>query len=101
MAGGAGSRAVRRRFRPGCDRPFRVAGPDRGRPGKARRCPRHRKKLLRAIAALAPPPDAAPAAVPEAERRHVTVMFCDLVGSTDLAARLDPEDLREVIARYH
>src|SRR5215472_15191912 len=58
----------------------------------------HGKKLLRAIAALAPP---APAAAPEAERRQVTVMFCDLVGSTALSARLDPEDLREVIGRYH
>jgi class 3 adenylate cyclase len=37
----------------------------------------------------------------EAERRQLTVMFCDLVGSTALSARLDPEDLREVIAAYH
>ncbi|HKM69514.1 MAG TPA: adenylate/guanylate cyclase domain-containing protein [Stellaceae bacterium] len=37
----------------------------------------------------------------EAERRQLTVMFCDLVGSTPLAARLDPEDLREVIGGYH
>jgi class 3 adenylate cyclase/predicted ATPase len=36
-----------------------------------------------------------------AERRHLTVMFCDLVGSTALAARMDPEDLREVIGAYH
>jgi class 3 adenylate cyclase len=36
-----------------------------------------------------------------AERRQLTVMFCDLVGSTPLAARLDPEDLREVIGAYH
>jgi class 3 adenylate cyclase len=36
-----------------------------------------------------------------AERRQLTVMFCDLVGSTALSARLDPEDLREVIAAYH
>lgn len=35
-----------------------------------------------------------------AERRHVTVMFADLVGSTALFARMDPEDLREVIAAY-
>jgi class 3 adenylate cyclase/predicted ATPase len=35
------------------------------------------------------------------ERRHLTVMFCDLVGSTALASRLDPEDLREVIGAYH
>jgi class 3 adenylate cyclase/predicted ATPase len=36
-----------------------------------------------------------------AERRQLTVMFCDLVGSTELSARLDPEDLREVIGAYH
>ena len=37
----------------------------------------------------------------EAERRHLTIMFCDLVGSTPLATRLDPEDLRDVIGAYH
>ena len=36
-----------------------------------------------------------------AERRQLTVMFCDLVGSTELSARLDPEDLRELIGAYH
>jgi class 3 adenylate cyclase/predicted ATPase len=36
----------------------------------------------------------------EAERRQLTVMFCDLVGSTELSRRLDPEDLRDVIRRY-
>jgi len=36
-----------------------------------------------------------------AERRRLTVMFCDLVGSTAIASRLDPEDLREVLSRYH
>ncbi|MGC2200976.1 MAG: adenylate/guanylate cyclase domain-containing protein, partial [Stellaceae bacterium] len=40
-------------------------------------------------------------AAAEAERRQLTVMFCDLVGSTALSARLDPEDLREIIAAYH
>src|SRR6476660_5193680 len=74
----------------------------------------HRRKLLDAIAALrtdgrakatsiatattasttsAPPED-------RAERRQVTVMFSDLVGSTALSARMDPEDLREVISAY-
>jgi class 3 adenylate cyclase len=49
-----------------------------------------------AASATAAPRDApAPA---EAERRQLTVMFCDLVGSTALSARLDPEDLREIIA---
>jgi class 3 adenylate cyclase len=72
----------------------------------------HRLKLLDAIAALrndtsgkAPTADVAPSATrvsPEdrAERRQVTVMFSDLVGSTALSARMDPEDLREVISAY-
>ena len=68
----------------------------------------YRRKLLAAIAALSaemPAAVTAPSrnapAQAEAERRQLTVMFCDLVGSTALAARLDPEDLREVIAAYH
>src|SRR5262249_25284502 len=74
----------------------------------------HRVKLLEAIACLrsdasgkTPSVDAAttsstPSARPEdrAERRQVTVMFSDLVGSTALSARMDPEDLREVISAY-
>jgi hypothetical protein len=39
--------------------------------------------------------------LPEAERRQLTVEFCDLVGSTALSTRLDPEDLREIISRYY
>jgi class 3 adenylate cyclase len=35
------------------------------------------------------------------ERRHLTVLFCDLVGSTEIAARLDPEEWRELLASYH
>ena len=71
----------------------------------------HRRKLLRAIAnlkaaekvtsaaaAVAPP---APRTADTAERRQVTVMFSDLVGSTALAAQMDPEDLRELISAYH
>jgi class 3 adenylate cyclase/predicted ATPase len=78
----------------------------------------HRRKLLAAIAALrAKPASASENSVPikaagqaedpgrlassTAERRQLTVMFCDLVGSTALSARLDPEDLRDVIATYH
>jgi SAM domain (Sterile alpha motif) len=70
----------------------------------------HRRKLLDAIAAFDAPTPAADASglaaetiatlAPkgDAERRQLTVMFCDLVGSTALSAQLDPEDLREVIA---
>ena len=67
----------------------------------------HRQRLLSAIATLrGQPPEVvtpAPAAVvaTEAERRQLTVVFCDLVGSTALSVRFDPEDLREVIAAYH
>jgi class 3 adenylate cyclase len=74
----------------------------------------HRRQLLRAIAELnntvekgAPmlaPATAAPV-TPQphdaAERRQLTVMFCDLVGSTALSARLDPEDMREIVGAYH
>ena len=55
-----------------------------------------RKKLLRAIAALGEQPAPIAAIRPEAERRQLTVLFCDLVGSTELSGRLDPEDLRDV-----
>jgi class 3 adenylate cyclase/predicted ATPase len=81
----------------------------------------HRRKLLGAIAALRggapqpitetastgsplpnPPPLVGEGRVgAEAERRQLTVMFCDLVGSTPLSTRFDPEDLREVIGAYH
>jgi class 3 adenylate cyclase/tetratricopeptide (TPR) repeat protein len=72
----------------------------------------HRRKLLSAIAALgaaapAPALTATPASVPhpvsvpaQAERRQLTVMFCDLVGSTALSTGMDPEDLRDVIASF-
>ena len=69
----------------------------------------HRRKLLDAIAGLgmavptavaAAPAPGAPAQV-DAERRQLTVMFCDVVGSTALSTRHDPEDLRELIGDYH
>jgi hypothetical protein len=71
----------------------------------------HRRKLLDAITRMRTEPGAPmplPGNPPEigrardtAERRQVTVMFCDLVGSTALSARLDPEDMREIIGAYH
>src|SRR5271156_5580242 len=68
----------------------------------------HRRKMLAAIGELigAAPATHEPAGRAErkphdtAERRQVTVMFSDLVGSTALSARVDPEDLREVISAY-
>jgi class 3 adenylate cyclase/tetratricopeptide (TPR) repeat protein len=67
----------------------------------------HRKRLLKAVAAVSstaltpPAPNMSiPPAADAAERRQLTVMFCDLVGSTSLSARLDPEDMREVIRAY-
>jgi predicted ATPase/class 3 adenylate cyclase len=68
-----------------------------------------RRRLLRAIAKLSGTASATPqlavgsepVARDEAERRHLTVMICDLVGSTALSARLDPEDMRVVIDAYH
>src|ERR1700722_19742169 len=69
----------------------------------------HRKRLLKAIASPGSTETAVKPAAPvalqtstdAAERRQLTVMFCDLVGSTAMSARLDPEDLRSVIAAYH
>ena len=73
----------------------------------------HRRHLLEAIAALrlegTPAVDPRPPTSPTenlgssettAERRPLSVMFCDLIGSTALSSRLDPEDLREVIRTY-
>src|ERR1700751_4216052 len=71
----------------------------------------HRRLLLKAIADIAAGagraatehvPAASPAnATAEAERRQLTVLFCDLVGSTPLSTRFDPEDLRDIIGAYH
>ena len=69
----------------------------------------HRKRLLKAIASLGSTETAVKPAAPvalqtstdAAERRQLTVMFCDLVGSTAMSARLDPEDMREIIGVHH
>jgi class 3 adenylate cyclase/predicted ATPase len=73
----------------------------------------HRRKLLAAIAELrdkpitdgqsaaAAPEPTTTSATAEAERRQLTVMFCDIVGSTQLAAQLDPEDLRDIMQAYN
>src|SRR6201997_219218 len=71
----------------------------------------HRRLMLKAITDLAAgavrtaaedmPATPTANATADAERRQLTVMFCDLVGSTALSGRLDPEDLRAVIGTYH
>src|ERR1700755_3708388 len=76
----------------------------------------HRRRLLNAITALGGEPPTrdvaqsatsatsaptSPPPIDAAERRQLTVMFCDLVGSTPLATRYDPEDLREIVGAYH
>src|SRR5271163_2763334 len=69
----------------------------------------HRKRLLKAIAKLGTAAPEQPAAAPpqaqrlpdaSAERRHLTVMFCDLVGSTTISASLDAEDWRDLVSAY-
>src|SRR5271166_4146681 len=68
----------------------------------------HRKRLLKAIVSLgaAEPavtptsPAPQPSSAESAERRPITVMFCDLVGSTSLAAKLDAEDWRNLVNAY-
>ena len=66
-----------------------------------------RLKILRAIRELSaatvaqPAPAAAPVLQDAAERRQLTVMFCDLVGSTQIASRLDPEEWRQIVREYH
>ena len=67
-----------------------------------------RRRLQRAVQALSPtrhepaptPSPPQPAVSGEAERRQLTLLFCDLVGSTALSARLDPEDMREILRAY-
>jgi class 3 adenylate cyclase len=66
----------------------------------------HRKRLLRAISGLTAAevpavPTAAPEVSAEGERRQLTIMFCDMVGSKPLSTRFDPEDLREIVGAYH
>jgi len=63
----------------------------------------HRRKMLRAIAEFecgSAKAAAKPSGQGDAERRQLTIMFCDLVGSTALSARLDPEDMRDVILAF-
>jgi class 3 adenylate cyclase len=68
----------------------------------------HRRRFMNALRESAPRTSPAEPASAEraddrenAERRQLTVMFCDLVGSTELSERLDPEEMRGVLSRYH
>jgi class 3 adenylate cyclase len=98
-----------------CAAPFSRQCPKCGteNPPQAKFCAECATPLTEQAAASAPVPRDTPAvqslpptariverAVPEAERRQLTVMFCDLVGSTALSEQLDPEELREVVRAY-
>ncbi len=91
------------RFCPQCGAPQAVNCSACGHANAAgsRFCAQCGGKLGEAAAAAAPAAPPVARAATSAERRQLTVMFCDLVGSTALSTQLDPEDLREVIAAYH
>src|SRR5829696_3144764 len=96
-----------KRFCMECGAPMPSSCPSCGslNPSSAKFCGDCGAKLTSAGAStsLSPTPAPSTPAVPlsSAERRQLTVMFCDLVGSTALASRMDPEDLREIISAYH
>ena len=95
------------RFCPQCGAPqaLKCAACGQDNAAGSRFCAHCGAKLGEAPAPATPAPAVGSPAVPRAgssaERRQLTVMFCDLVGSTALSTRLDPEDLRDVIAAYH
>jgi class 3 adenylate cyclase/tetratricopeptide (TPR) repeat protein len=90
-----------RKFCANCGAPLAVTCPKCGasnQPGE-KFCGDCGAGLVEATAAK--PPEEKAIAAAGGERRHLTVLFCDLVGSTQIAARLDPEEWREVVASYH
>ncbi len=89
-----------RRFCAGCGAPLALACPDCGFANEPAEkfCGGGGAALVSGDAQAAP--EAPRHGAPEAERRQLTVMFCDLVGSTGLSERLDPEDLRDVLRAY-
>jgi class 3 adenylate cyclase len=93
--------AATRRFCAQCGAPLPILCPVCGFENEptARFCGGCGKPIAEA-AAPAPATVPGPARTDNAERRQLTVMFCDLVGSTGLSTRLDPEDMREVIGAY-
>src|SRR5262249_8847905 len=81
-----------------CGTALSVAGeptPAKSRKGKGAKAPKRAPRSQ-----TRPTPTKPQGAAPEAERRQLTVMFCDLVGSTALSTQLDPEELREVVRAY-
>jgi hypothetical protein len=84
------------KFCPECGTPLQAIG--KPKPAKRRKGATSAGQSPRSTVRATP---ARPqAAVPEAERRQLTVIFCDLVGSTALSAQLDPEDLRQLVRQY-
>jgi class 3 adenylate cyclase/predicted ATPase len=81
----------------GASLPLACSSCGHGNPPQAKFC----ANCGTALTTVSPPPPVPAPPMSSAERRHLTVMFCDLVGSTALSVRLDPEDLREVIAAYY
>src|SRR5215510_5022024 len=71
-----------------------------GQPRASPSTPAHEERDVEAAQPLQETPPSAESARPVAERRQLTVLFCDLVDSTPLATHLDPEDLREVVRAY-
>jgi hypothetical protein len=90
-----------RKFCANCGAPLAVICPKCGasnQPGE-KFCGDCGAGLVEATAAK--PPEVKAIAAAGGERRHLTVLFCDLVGSTEIAARLDPEEWRELASSYH
>src|SRR5262245_1569334 len=83
------------KFCPECGTPLKATG--KPLPAKRRKGANPAGRAPRAVTRAT---TTRPAATWEAERRQLTVMFCDLVGSTTLSAQLDPEELREVVRAY-
>ncbi len=90
------------KFCTACGVPLPVLCPHCGsaNPSAAKFCGDCGTKLEELLAASAKPPSLSNTTTVGAERRQLTVMFCDLVGSTSLSARYDPEDMRDLIAAY-
>src|SRR5262249_14531886 len=84
------------KFCPECGTPLKVTG--KPVPTKRRKSATPAGQAPRSV--TRPPTSRPLAAALEAERRQLTVMFCDLVGSTALSAQLDPEDYRAVVQQY-